>query len=151
MYHLTSISSNWSYFYHFLPVPLVTCYVSSHLANLRESQNPLVSDVQDLLSGSSLVNITQCHMDIRKFSRNYAFSRYDGECWIYSFLLRVLKWCTMHAVHLCTIVPQGTELCAATMCPPEVKSYRVIWCVVQREHIVENHCDLLCFKCFQSM
>ena len=31
------------------------------------------------------------------------------------------------------------------------KSCRIIWCVVQREHIVENHCDLLGFNCFQRL
>ena len=35
--------------------------------------------------------------------------------------------------------------------PPEVKSCRIIWCVVQREHIVENRCDLFGFKCFQRL
>ena len=45
-------------------------------------------------------------------------------------------------------VPQGT---AVTLHPPETKSCRIIWCVVQREHIVENCCDLLGFKCFQRL
>ena len=48
-------------------------------------------------------------------------------------------------------VPQGTALCGATLRPPKVKSCRIIWCVVQRELIVENHCDLLGFKCFQRL
>ena len=46
---------------------------------------------------------------------------------------------------------QGTALCGATLSPPEVKSCRISWWVVQREHIVENRCDLLGFKCFQRL
>ena len=46
-------------------------------------------------------------------------------------------------------IPRGTALCGATLHPPEVKSCRIIWCVVQREPIVENHnCDLLASKDF---
>ena len=49
--------------------------------------------------------------------------------------------------------PQGTALCGATLGPPEVKLCRIIWCVVQREHIVVNRCDLhvVGLNCFQSM
>ena len=36
----------------------------------------------------------------------------------------------------------GTALCDATLRLLEVKSHnRIIWCVIQREHIVENRCD----------
>ena len=48
-------------------------------------------------------------------------------------------------------VSWGTTLCCATLHPPEIKSWRIIWCIVQREHIVENGCDLLRFKCFQTL
>ena len=48
-------------------------------------------------------------------------------------------------------VPWGTTLCGATLLLPEVRSRRIIWRVVQREYIVENCCDLLGFKCFQSL
>ena len=48
--------------------------------------------------------------------------------------------------------PRGTPaLCGATLCLPEVKSCRIMWCLVPTEHIVENHCDLLGFKCFQRL
>ena len=40
-------------------------------------------------------------------------------------------------------VPWGTTLCGAILRPPEVKSCRIIRCFVQREHIVQNHCDLV--------
>ena len=48
-------------------------------------------------------------------------------------------------------IPLGTALCGATLRLVEVTSCRIIWCVVQREHIVENRCDLLGFKCFQRL
>ena len=48
-------------------------------------------------------------------------------------------------------IPWGTALCVATLRPPEVKSCQIIWCIVQREHIVENRCDVLGFKCFQRL
>ena len=51
-----------------------------------------------------------------------------------------------HAVPQDTVVPWGTALCSAILHSPEAKSHRIIWCVVQREHIVENPCDLLGFK-----
>ena len=36
--------------------------------------------------------------------------------------------------------------------PPSKKEYCLnIWCLLQRENIVENHCDLLGFKCFQRL
>ena len=43
-----------------------------------------------------------------------------------------------------------TTLCGTTLHPPEVKSCRIIWCIDQREHIVEYR-DLLGFKCFQRL
>ena len=43
-----------------------------------------------------------------------------------------------------TIVPWGTTLCNAIL-RPEVKSCRIIWCIIQREYIVENPCDLIGF------
>ena len=43
-------------------------------------------------------------------------------------------------------IPRGTALCGATLRPPEVKSCRIIWCVFQREHILENRCDLSASK-----
>ena len=46
------------------------------------------------------------------------------------------------------VVPRGTALCGATLHPPEAKSCRIIWCVVQREHILENRCVLRGLKCF---
>ena len=48
-----------------------------------------------------------------------------------------------------TVAPWGTALCSAILCLPEVKLCSIIWCVVQREHIVEKHCDLFGFKYFQ--
>ena len=51
-----------------------------------------------------------------------------------------------HAVPRGTVVLQGTTLCGATLRLPEVKSCRTIWCIIQREHIVENRCDFLGFK-----
>ena len=50
-------------------------------------------------------------------------------------------------------IPRGTALCGATLRPPEVKSCRIIWCVVQREHrpIVENRRDFLGVFCFQRL
>ena len=48
-------------------------------------------------------------------------------------------------------VPRGTALCSTTLRPPGVKSCRIILCVVQREHNVENRCDLLGLKCFQRL
>ena len=39
----------------------------------------------------------------------------------------------------------------ATFRPPQVKSFRIIWCIFQREHIFENHCDLLGFKFLQRI
>ena len=48
-----------------------------------------------------------------------------------------------------TVVPWVTALCSAILHPPEVKS--LIWWIVQREHIVENLCDLLGFKYFQRL
>ena len=48
-----------------------------------------------------------------------------------------------HAVPQGTVVHRGTALCSATLHPPEVKSCRIIWCIVQREHIVENLCNVL--------
>ena len=56
-----------------------------------------------------------------------------------------------HAVPRGTVVHRGTALCSATLHPPEVKSCRIIWCIVQREHIVENLCNLLGLKCFQRL
>ena len=56
-----------------------------------------------------------------------------------------------HAVPQGTIIPWGTALCSAIMCPPEVKSCRIMWCIIQRDHIVENPCDLLGFKYFQRL
>ena len=56
-----------------------------------------------------------------------------------------------HAIPRGTVVPRGTALCGATLHPPEVKSCRIILCVVQREHLVEICCDLLGFKCFQRL
>ena len=56
-----------------------------------------------------------------------------------------------HAIPRGTVVPRGTALCGATLHPPEVKSCRIILCVVQRKHLVENRCDLLGFKCFQRL
>ena len=35
-------------------------------------------------------------------------------------------------------VPQGTMLCSATLGPTELKSCRIIWCIVQREQIVKT-------------
>ena len=43
-----------------------------------------------------------------------------------------------HAVPQGTVVPWGTALSSAILHSPEVKSCRIIWCVVQREHIVKN-------------
>ena len=37
-------------------------------------------------------------------------------------------------------------LCGTTLRPPEVKSCGIIWCIIQREHNVENRCDLLGFN-----
>ena len=54
-----------------------------------------------------------------------------------------------HAVPQDTVVPWGTMLCSAIVHQPEVKSHRIIWCIIQREHIVENPCDLLGFEYFQ--
>ena len=54
----------------------------------------------------------------------------------------------VHMLH--HAVPWGTALCGATLRLPEVKSY-MIWCLVQREHILENCCDILGFKCFQRL
>ena len=34
-----------------------------------------------------------------------------------------------------------TVLCGATLHLPEVNPCRIIWCGIQREHIVENRCD----------
>ena len=48
-----------------------------------------------------------------------------------------------HAVHQVTVAPRGIALCGATLHPPEVKSCSIIWCVIQRAHIVENCCDFL--------
>ena len=65
---------------------------------------------------------------------------------------RVLCWNLFYFLYMMHhAVPQGTALCSAILRPPEVKSCRIIWCVVQREHIVENRCDLLGFKCFQRL
>ena len=56
------------------------------------------------------------------------------ELYIHYFIHRCKEWFYMmhHAV------PRGTALCSATLWPPEVKSCTIIWCVVQREHIVED-------------
>ena len=56
-----------------------------------------------------------------------------------------------HAIPWGTVVPRGTTLCGATLRPPEVKLCRIIWCIIQREHVVENRCDLPSFKCFQRL
>ena len=65
---------------------------------------------------------------------------------------RVLCWNLFYFLYMMHhVVPQGTALCSAILRPPDVKSCRIIWCVVQREHIVENRCDLLGFKCFQRL
>ena len=52
-------------------------------------------------------------------------------------------------------IPRGTALCGATLRSPEIKSCRIILCVIQREYmylyIVENSCGLLGFKCFQRL
>ena len=48
-------------------------------------------------------------------------------------------------------VLRGTALCGAFLRPPEIKSCGIIWCVIQREHIVKNRCDLLGFNCFQGL
>ena len=62
---------------------------------------------------------------------------------------RVFIWCTMqYPGYHCT---SGPALCGATLRPPEVKSYKIICCIVQREHIVENCCDLLGFKCCRGL
>ncbi|XP_072172873.1 apolipophorins-like [Diadema setosum] len=61
------------------PTNQVSCYVSSHLHNLLNSQDPLQQDLKLSIQESPLVNVTQCDMDIRKFSRNYAFSQYNEE------------------------------------------------------------------------
>ena len=40
----------------------------------------------------------------------------------------------------------GYRICGATLPrPPEVKSCRITWCIVQREHILENRCDFMWF------
>ena len=57
----------------------------------------------------------------------------------------------MHHVVPQGTVPLGTALRSIVLPPPEVKSCRIIWCVIQREHIVENPCDLLGFKYFQRL
>ena len=41
-------------------------------------------------------------------------------------------------------------MCGAILCPAEIRSCRIVWCVLQREHIAENHCDFL-VKCFQRL
>ena len=47
---------------------------------------------------------------------------------------------------------RGTVLCGSTtLHPPEVKSCRIILCIIQQEHIVGNHCDFHGFKYFQSI
>ena len=56
-----------------------------------------------------------------------------------------------HAVPQGTIVPWGNALCSAILRSPQVKSCRMIWCVVQREHFVENACDIFAFKYFQRL
>ena len=70
------------------------------------------------------------------YGKNMLYMAVIGSLW------RLLEGC--HMMH--HAVPWGTALCGATLHPPEVKSCRIIWCVVQREHIVENHCDLLGFQ-----
>ena len=50
------------------------------------------------------------------------------------FILRctcVIEFCFHHMMH--HAVPRGTALCGATLCLPDVKSCRIIWCVIQRE------------------
>ena len=42
-------------------------------------------------------------------------------------------------------IPRGYQLCGATLRPPGVKSCIIIWCVIQREHILENRCDFTWF------
>ena len=65
---------------------------------------------------------------------------------------RMLKLWRIHLHYMMHhAIFRGTALCGATLRPPEVKSYRIIWCVVQREHIVEIRCDVLGFKCFQRL
>ena len=57
-----------------------------------------------------------------------------------------------HAVPQGTIVPWGTSLCSAILCPPQVKpcTCRIIWCVIQRQYIVKNPYDLLGTERLQS-
>ena len=43
-----------------------------------------------------------------------------------------------HTVPQGTIVPWGTALCSAILRSLEVKSCRIIWCIIQREHIIET-------------
>ena len=63
----------------------------------------------------------------------------------------VVHYLMHHAVSRGTVVNWYTALCGATLHPPEVKSCIIILCLVHREHIVENCCDLLGFKCFQRL
>ena len=46
-------------------------------------------------------------------------------------------WCYEKQEMMHHVVPRGTALCGATLCP-EVKSCRIMWCVIQREHVVEK-------------
>ena len=62
---------------------------------------------------------------------------------------RILCWILCYLNDAPHSIPWGTALCGAH--PPLVKSCTIIWCIIQREHNVENRCDLLAFMCFQRL
>ena len=111
-----------------------------NVAWLQESRR------QTICQGDLHVHL--CHSTITDLiSVDSSIVYYNYQLKSYHLVQKFLIWCTMRypRVPLYPGVPDWVV-------PPEVKSQRIIWCVVQRKHILlKNHCALLGFKCFQRL
>ena len=86
------------------------------------------------------------------YIKKYGANKYLFHCKI-SCIFKLLEVIIFELLPICYIcqmmhhtIPPDTTFCGAILHPPEVKSCRIIRCIVQREHIVENRSDLLGFS-----
>ena len=59
------------------------------------------------------------------------------------------KHMMFHAVSKNAIIPLGTALCGTILCHLKVNLCRIVWFVIQKEHIVENYFYFPGLKCRQ--
>ena len=64
-------------------------------------------------------------------------------------IIQLCIWCTMQYPGV-PVYP-GYRVVWHHLASARGKSCQIIWCIDQREYIVEKHCDLLGFKCFQRL